>query len=78
MLTTTAHCCSRLNDYDLYYKNCLGCILTKRTMDRLPRKKKSSPISTNYNALHQFSKTTNHLVGPHLRGNKRIESSSEI
>ncbi|CAI6636238.1 CIC_HP2_G0042080.mRNA.1.CDS.1 [Saccharomyces cerevisiae] len=32
------------NDYDLYYKNCLGCILTKRTMDRLPRKKKFSPF----------------------------------
>ncbi|CAI4052042.1 hypothetical protein SUVZ_14G3070 [Saccharomyces uvarum] len=32
------------NDYDLHYKNCLGCILTKRTMDRLPKKKKFSPF----------------------------------
>ena len=32
------------NDYDPHYKNCLGCILTKRTMDRLPRKKKFSPF----------------------------------
>ncbi|CAI4050301.1 hypothetical protein SKDZ_14G3070 [Saccharomyces kudriavzevii ZP591] len=32
------------NDYDIHYKNCLGCILTKRTMDRLPKKKKFSPF----------------------------------
>lgn len=37
------------NDYDLYYKNCLGCILTKRTMDRLPRKRNFRHFA--YNAL---------------------------